>query len=793
MPDIFGIFGVTYFAIRSTHAKPLLARVAMRVATLVALLVAFVVLLLAQAHAADGAAELHIPKLTAVPALEDFLTMQPHGEAALQMVKVGPFTQREPHDGEPASQKTDAYLGYDSTRLYVVFVCFDSNPKKIRARLSRREDIYDDDTVEVMLDTYRDHRRAFVFQSSPLGVQWDGIFSEANTTAGNDYFGFDSSFDTVWDNKGKVTSQGFVVWFAIPFRSLRFHPADTQSWGIILNRSIQASSENTFWPRVSKRIGSRLTQEATLDGIEHIPAGRNMQFIPYGILDSFHSLNTRGPGNPYFDNRLVGGKVGLDAKFVLHKSLTLDVTANPDFSQVESDEPQVTVNQRFAVYFPEKRPFFIENSDFFATPLNLLFTRNIANPEYGARLSGRVGAYGLGLLLANDRSPGLEVPYDSPEAGKKATFVVGRVTRDFGRQSRAGAIYTDREFNGAFNRVGGLDARVKLSENWTATGQAVVSSTQHLDGSYQAGPADKFNVQRSGYHFNYDLTYNDVSPGFQTRTGFVNRVDIRSLGQMATYAFRPQKGIIVDWGPSLLVQEAWDHKGLRLDSTVDAGITVEMRAGTYFQLQPYSNFHERLRPSDGFGNLTDQDYHEHLTSVYAGTSWLKQVIVGGQYSFGELINFAPLTAGPVLAKADSGNFNASYRPFSSLKIDNTYLFARLRDLESGHAIFNNHIFRSKWNWQFTRELSVRAIAEYSTTLANSGFTSLSSTKQLNGDFLITYLVHPGTAIYFGYNSDLQNVDPRLRTDGAGNLLRTQDRLINDGRLAFIKVSWLFRY
>ncbi len=753
---------------------------------------AALLLLTAAADAADPIPGVHIPKLSSAPTLEDFLTMQPHGEAAMHMAKVSDFRQREPHDGELASQKTEAYLGYDAKRLYVVFLCFDTDPKRIRARLSRREDIYDDDTVEIMLDTYRDHRRAFVFQSTPLGIQWDGIFSEASTTAGSDYFGFDPSFDTVWENKGRVTDKGFVVWFAIPFRSLRFHPADTQSWGIILNRSIPRTNENIFWPRVSKRNGSRLSQEATLDGIEHIPAGRNMQFIPYGIADAFHSLNTRDPFAPHFDNRLVGGKFGLDAKFVLHKSLTLDLTANPDFSQVESDEPQVTVNQRFAVYFPEKRPFFIENSDFFATPINLLFTRQIANPQYGARLSGRLGRYGVGLLVANDRAPGLVVPFHDPEVGKKATYAVGRVTRDFARQSRVGVIYTDREFDGAFNRVGGFDARFKLSENWTASGQAVVSSTRHLDGSYQAGPADKFNLQRTGYHFNYDLTYNDIAPGFQTRTGFVNRVDIRNVGQMASYVFRPKKGRVTDWGPSLLVQQVWDHRGLRLDSTIQPAFLVELTGNAYFQIQP-TDFHERLRPSDGFGNLTDQDYHERLTTLFSGTSLLKQATVGGQYSFGQLINFAPLSGPPVLAKADTGNFTVSYRPFSSLKVDNTYLFNRLRDLNSGHAIFNNHIFRSKFNWQFTRELSARAIVEYATTLANPGFTSLTTTKNLNSDFLITYLVHPGTAIYFGYNSNLQNLDPRLQTDGFGNLLRTQDRLINDGRLIFVKVSWLFRY
>ena len=163
---------------------------------------------------------LSIPRLESAPSLDDFLTMQPQGAAALQMAKVTGFSQRNPHDGDPVSQPTDAYLGYDQKNLYVVFVCFD-DPRKVRARMSRREDIFDDDQVEVILDTFHDRRRAYAFQTTPLGVQWDAIWTEASReeqTQGH----FDTSFDTVWDSKGKVTSRGFVVWMAIPFKSLRF-------------------------------------------------------------------------------------------------------------------------------------------------------------------------------------------------------------------------------------------------------------------------------------------------------------------------------------------------------------------------------------------------------------------------------------------------------------------------------------------------------------------------------------------------------------------------------------------
>ncbi len=321
---------------------------------------------------------LTIPRLSRAPVLEDFLGMKPQGETALRMAKVTGFVQRNPHDGEKVSEETAAYLGYDQKNLYVVFVCFD-DPKKVRARMSRREDIYDDDNVEIMLDTFHDRRRAYAFQTTPLGVQWDAIWSEATREeiAGN----FDTSFDTVWDSKGKVTSRGFVVWMAIPFKSLRFPSTKEQQWGIILYRGIVRKNEDSFWPQVSYKVAGRLGQAATLYGLEGISPGRSIDLIPYGIMRGFRALDQRDPYNPYFQNAVAQGQAGMDAKFVIHDHFVLDMTANPDFSQVESEDPQITVNQRFEVYFPEKRPFFLENEDYFRTPLDLFFTRNIQDPS----------------------------------------------------------------------------------------------------------------------------------------------------------------------------------------------------------------------------------------------------------------------------------------------------------------------------------------------------------------------------------------------------------------------------
>ena len=785
---------------------------------------------------------LTIPRLPRAPALDDFLSMQPKGEIAQQMAKVTGFTQRDPHDGESVSEPTDAYLGYDQKNLYAVFVCFD-DPRQVRARMSRREDVYDDDEVEIMLDTFHDRRRAYAFQTTPLGVQWDAIWTEASREEETSAH-FDTSFDTVWDSRGKVTERGFVVWMAIPFKSLRFPSAKQQEWGIILYRGITRKTENSFWPHISLKMEGRLGQAATLSGLEGISPGHSIELIPYGLMRSFRALDTRDFSNPYFQKATAQGQPGMDAKFVIRDRFVVDMTANPDFSQVESEDPQITVNQRYAVYFPEKRPFFLENEDFFRTPMDLFFTRSIGDPSAGIRLTGKDGPYSVGLMAADDRSPGLAVPDSSPVSGIRSYFTIARVSRDIFRQSSVGALYTDWECptTGEFNRIGGLDTHLKFNPNWTLDGQAVVTSS-HLNlncegnlypfssgnrgnNNYYAGPAEQLHLHRDGLHFSYDGIYNDISPGVVSIPGFINRVDIRETTQEADYRFRPRKGWVVDWGPSVTARYDFDHTGLRLDTDYVPYFAIQGRGQTVILLRPYEELRERLRPQDfcfyGYALycapriLGDQDYHEHTSGASIQTGYFKKVTLLASYYWGEGVNFvapppAPLETPtplnhPFLASQDTAQASLTFRPVKPLKIENTYLFDRLRATTStylfeqaqfpgaGRGIFNDHILRSKWNWQFTPQLSVRLILQYNALLAGtpgvgSPYTYLPTSKQFNADFLITYLVHPGTAIYVGYNSDLQNLNVQ---PGVG-VFSAPKNYLNDSRQFFVKASYLFRF
>ena len=702
---------------------------------------------------------LAVPRLLAAPKLGDFEGMAPATDLARKMLAVDKFVQREPKDGGTCTQRTQAYLGYTDKHFYVVFLAFDSEPRLMRARMLRRELIDDDDQVGFFLDTFHDHRHAYAFFSNPYGIQQDAIFTENGS--------YDQSFDTVWRTQSKITEQGYMVLFEIPFKSMRFHPTGSHTWGILLSRVIPRNSERSYYPANSSKEQGWLIHEGDISGFEGISPGRNMQFMPYASVGAFRSLDQRDPAGDRFTGKHVEPKEGLDSKIVFKDSLVLDTTVNPDFGQIESDDPQVTVNQRFAVFFPEKRPFFQENGSYFQTPLNLVFTRRIVDPLFGARLTGKVGPWAIGTFLANDRAPRLSVISTDPLSGSDAYFGV-----------------------------------VRLNQNWQLNAQAVTSETKFFDGSHQSGPAYQVFAERSSRKLEFNTLYRDISPGFNADTGFINRTDYRQFSNFVGYTVHIDGKHFVAHGPRLYEQTLWDHKGARLDYQVNPNYEWDFQRNSFFSVFGVLE-HERLRPVDFSALLANRDYAHVAGGWNAGTQYFKWLNINAEMDWGTATNYVPHTGPPVLAYANDAQLRAVVRPVKGLTIENTYLMTRLLALDTNLNIFNNHIIRSKWNYQFTKEFSLRLIGQYSTTLSNPGLTTLQNTKVFNGDVLFTYMVHPGTAIYVGYNSDLQNIDPSLERICGGlpcvagqtpdGLLRTRTSFLNDGRQIFVKLSYLFRY
>jgi hypothetical protein len=718
---------------------------------------------------------LQIPRVSRPPTLEEFLNGTPREAEA----EVTDFRQFDPKDGAPVSQPTAAYLSYDDTFLYVGWVCKDE-PGQIRAHMMKRDQLLSEDRVSIGIDTFHDHRRNYWFDVNPFGIQMDGI-----TTDGMDDF----SFDTLWYSEGRLTPDGYVVLQKIPFKSLRFPKTPVQNWGIVLNRMIQRNNEMSCWPYISRRLLPGWTSQfGHLEGVERISPGRNLQFIPYGFLSHASFLDADSGHNPRFAKD-TEPRAGLDAKMVLRDALTLDLALNPDFSQVESDEPQVTVNQRYEVFFPEKRPFFIENASLFQTPERLFFSRRIADPDLGMRLSGKFGPWALGALAIDDGAPGLRISEMDPDHGRRAAVGVVRLQRELGRESRIGTLVTSQDFASSLNRVVSVDGRLRFADNWSITTQAAQSFTRRQDGQELSGPAYLAEIARHGKSYHMFSTYRERGRDFRSEIGFIPRVDMRQMVNHFHITARPETGRLVSWGPSIYTICTWDTKGELQDWEIEPTFDLQLTRMT----------HLRFERSDRFERFEGLEFRKGSSRLAVASEWFRWLAVSTSFSRGSNINYYPAPGiAPFLGQSEYLNLETTVRPTPQLIMQNTYILSRLRHSGaltlSAHAnpvnVFNNHIARSKINYQFTPALSLRAIFDYNSILPNASLVSLEKEKRVGADLLLTYMVNPGTALHVGFTDLYENLalDPAQPRP----LYRIDSPETSVGRQVFIKLSYLFR-
>ncbi len=728
--------------------------------------------------------------------LSDFTGLEPRSDLKGKLTEITGFLQQVPIDGQPATEKTEVWLAHTKSALYFVFICHDRRAAEIRGHLARRENILNDDNVSVLLDPFQDRRRGVLFTVNPAGVQADAAWTDSNNP--------DYSYDQVWDSEGRVTRDGWMALIAIPFRSLRFRTAGAD-WGVVFLRNLPRNSEVDYWPRVSAAVSGTLTQEGTLHGIEGVTGSHNVQLDPYVLGQNEHTLLNLDPQNPYFSSRHFEGTAGGEVKLIIKDSIVVDGTINPDFSDVESDQPQFTVNQRYPVYFPELRPFFLENANYLSTPIQLVYTRNVVHPEYGARITGKISNTNLGFFLIDDREPGQAVSRGDPLYNHRATFAVGRVSQDLGKGSNIGLIYTDEEFGGGWNRIGGIDFTARFTKNWTALGQMVESSTMSTSvngtkASYSAGPASYLEFQRGGHAFNLDSVNEDYSTGFQTQLGFIPTSNRYSDQTHVMYQWFPKHSVVQSFGIETNQVIAFDHQGNRLYhyTTFDPFLLLPRN----MVIAPLGGQNsDTLGPQDGTLLPRNKNFTENFGGFVVKGAPFSHLSFNMQALRSGNVNYNPVAgAVPTLLNQQSVRTLITVQPLRQLTADNTYLLDRDHAVANGHSVYESQTFRTKINYQFSRSLSARVVVEYDSTLVNRTETSLQRRKQIGTQALFTWLPHPGTAIYMGYNNDLQNLDRTLCNRGASGACNPNlpppprtPQYLNDGRQFFIKASYLFRF
>lgn len=685
-----------------------------------------------------------------------------------------------PGDNIPASVETSCKLLYDDDHLFVGCNAIDPEPNAIRARLSDRDRAFQDDFVGIVLDTFNDERRAFEFFVNPLGVQMDMVMDDVQ---GNE----DSSWDAIWDSAGKVHETGYSVEMAIPFSSLRFQRGDgDQTWGIDMLRIYPRDARYRMGlNRLERDMSCYLCQTQKIVGFASASPGKNLEITPTLTGVRTEGLPGNGPNGELVEQD-ESYEPGLTARWGITPNLTLSGTLNPDFSQVEADSARLDVNESFTLFFPEKRPFFLEGSDYFDTPLSAVYTRQVSNPNWGVKLTGKEGPNTMGLFIAEDDQttfirPGLE----GSRVGaldEKSYDLATRYRRDLGEKSSVGFIGTLRtaEDSDYDNAVVGVDALVRPGDVQTIRLQYLRSDTTDLgiglDG--ESGDAWFASYRYSPENYTLRASHNSRDANFRADLGFIPRVDFEQTVVGGEYRWY---GDDAGWFNRISLGGDWDQTH---DS---AGEFVEREAELFFTYSgPQQSFTffglgERNRRFNGFD--FDQEFISGFFEMRPSSmiyfnfdiGYRDQIDFGYQPTFGEArqgkqFNFSP-------------GINVRPGRHVELRLDHTY---RRLDLENdGGRLFEVDLTELRFVYQFNVRTFIRLITQFE-DLQRMG--EVEPRKEWFNQMLFSYKINPQTALFLGY-SDRRRDTFDFDEDGDGFVDTVNTDLTTDSRTFFVKLGY----
>jgi len=777
---------------------------------------------------AEKASPVIVPKFETPPVLDGKLDEPVWRSAAV----LKDFYQIDPGDNIAPSKQTEVLLGYDPKFLYIAFRAFDE-PEKVRATVAKRDNIWQDDYVGFYLDTFNDKRKAFEMFFNPLGIQGDGVLTEGR--------GEDMSVDLLMQSKGAVNESGFIVEIAIPFKSIRYEAGKDKLWGAHFFRRIQRfNRELSSWMPFSRSIDSNLSQAGHLGGLEGISSERTIELIPsLTVSQTGKFVNTFGvlPGTMAASldpGRIVNEPVkldpGLTAKFTPSSALTLDLAINPDFAQVEADQLVVTANQRFPIFFAEKRPFFLEGIDIFRTPITAVHTRAIVDPDVAVKVSGKKGRNTFGLMVASDNGPGNFVgderlnPNNLRFLDKNAQIGVLRLKRDVGKENSIGMLATTYNFIQKHNDLLAFDGRFRLNKQTTYTFQLLGTTSRNnfFD------PDDNVTRYRTGNGFGYSTDYNvsgrnwgwelygeGFTKDYRADVGFVQRTNSNFNSFFLRYNSDPKpKNKLISYHLHQFTHVDYDWQGRLYTYETELATELALPRSSYVGAW-YERAYERLfdhefgptreaHPCNPFaiankctfyGEDNERSSFKNHFSVYGGSNYSKKIQFQGQITyrlghfdldFGNGRNYPRVSPAALLlgqaAPLDPGRGNLlqitggiTYQPTNELRTSFNLRKERLVRIDTGLTAFDVNILTGKFSYQFTNATFARAIIDYNTL-----------DQRARAQFLAGWTPSPGTAFYVGYNDDLQINDLNPFTKQIVPGFR------RNGRTFFIKMSYLFR-
>ncbi len=718
-------------------------------------------LLLAPAvHAAEPATAANvtpIPRLEGAIAIDGVLD-----EAAWQQAAVLDLGYEiSPGDNTPAPVRTTMRMGYSEDALYLAFRAEEPDPSLIRAHLTDRDGAFNDDFVGVMLDTFDDHRRNYEFFVNPLGVQMDLIREEAT---GNE----DDSWDGLWASAGRITAGGYEVEIRIPFSTLRFRDTDgARRWGVIAYRNYPRNVRHQLANVIVPRGGNcLLCQSAKVEGMVGVEQGRNFEVVPTLTVTDAQS---RGADGASWEGDGVQVEPGVDVSWAPSPNLTLNATLNPDFSQVESDQAQLDLTSNFALYFPEKRPFFMEGADYFNTPFQVLYTRQIADPDYGMRVTGRTGKGAYGAFVARDSTTQLLVPgvlgSGFTVLEQPADVAVGRYRHDINAHASIGVVATARHGDDYRNDLAGVDGRWQRG-NHTVLAQLLRSQSEYPVALGFDDPAPEGDAWQAEYMYDkrgwsFDTWHMQVDPGFRADLGFIGQVGYDKSLVGGGHTWFGEDGATIT-STRLYADFDITH---RYDGQL---LEREFEAQLSFNGPLQSNFGVQGLTRARFWN--DRLFDESYVNLFGNFTPRSGVRLGGNVRMGPQIDLAASRIGQGRFIDIWGNLliGSGY----SLNFD---LFRQSLERDGGTA-FSATVLDTRFGWQIDPRQRLRIAVQASMVNKDPALyvgPVNRHSRDLATQLIYSYKVNPRTALYAGgtLGGFLDDDNPDLFASGRGVFLK----------------------
>ncbi|HET7024430.1 MAG TPA: DUF5916 domain-containing protein [Gemmatimonadales bacterium] len=752
-----------------------------------------------------------IPRLDADPVIDGQLDEPAWQQAA----RLTGFSQYSPTDGVPAADSTDVLVWYSATAIYFGVKAYEAHGA-VHGTLANRDNIFADDNIQIYLSTFHDGRQATLFAVNPLGVQADGALVESGKSSGGT-FGpaaatggrepVDLSPDYVFQSKGEITAWGYEVEVRIPFKSLRYQAAAVQDWGLDIERDVQHDGTTATWAPARRAASSFLAQSGTLDGLTDIHRGLVMDLNPEVTGRRDGSLD---PATNAYGYRNEGPDLGGNLRWGVTNNLTLNATVTPDFSQVESDAGQIVFDPRQALYFPEKRPFFLDGLEFFQSPFQLVYTRQIVQPVAAVKLTGKAAGTNIGVIAAVDGADNGLVPGHNP------VFGIVRAQRDIGAGSKIGVVLTDRTDGPDLNQVGAVDGRFTFAKVYSAQFQVGMSHTLQ-DGVASDGPIWYGRFTRAGHTIGLQSSFTGISDRFATGSGFIGRTGVAEAFLDPSYSVYGKAGgalqratldVVLDrtWQYQHLIQGLGrqdDKLHLNLNAVLKGGWTV---GGGYFwesfgyDSSLFANY-RLLVPNGGGVDTVAYTGQAHISNgeyvVTLATPTFRHFDANVLWLQGHDENYPEWASGDlILLQA-----GIDWRPNDKLRIGATYYWQRVKRPSDRSIVNVGRIPRLTFEYQVSRPFFVRLVGQYvqneTDSLRDNSRTELpvyllqpggsllragpQKTDLFHVDALLSYQPGPGTVVYAGYGSN--QIEP------VGFKFQDFQRL-NDA--FFVKVSYLFR-